>query len=231
MKLKKDIIFWTSLIFFIALAFFFGYKYYYKNYYLPTNTHTVSKFTIVDLKDEEIYYNASKEYIISLLGNKKYTINKVENSDDTNIVEILLCDGYTFYFSNEKLYEFICSSPEFNFKGISIGDDTSKVLETFYTENLEDDNYVYSSDEKIIGKYIYGNFNVYNLDTIKTKEAILYAYETSSNSGDSYIIRYVYMCPPYKNTYASMEDTATYLTFVISNNTVSSISWRVGKAN
>lgn len=231
MKLKKEIIFWTLLIFFIVLAFFFGYKYYYKNYYLPTNTHTVSKFSITDLKDEKIYYNATKDYIISLLGDTEYTINRLEDSDENDIIEILICDNYTFYFSNGKLYEFIANSSDYNFKGISVGDDASKVIETFYSENLEDDNYVYSADEKIIGKYIYGNFNVYNLDTVNTKEAIFYAYETSLNANDNYIIKYVYMCPPYVNKYASLEDTATCLTFVISNNKVSSISWRVGTSN
>ncbi len=231
MKVKKDIIFWLLLILFIALSFFFGYNYYYKNYYLPSHSHITSKFSIADLKEEKLYYNASKEYVISVLGSPTNE-NTSTNEDTGDIIKVLTYKDCTALFSNNKLTELILQSPNYSFKGISIGDDVNKVTEIFYKESSTDeDNYAYSSEEKIIGKYIYGNFNIYNLNTVKTKEAIFYAYETSLKSENSYIIRYVYMCPPYINGYASIEDNATILTFEIENNMVSKISWRVGKAS
>ena len=120
------------------------------------------------------------------------------------------------------------SSENLGIKDIKIGDDAEKVLNSFYNANV--DNSALDSTEKVIGKYIYGNFNVDNLEKIKTNEAVSYAYKTTdikSNGNDSYELIYAYMCPPYKGDYATVYDTIAQLIFSIVDDKVFSISWVV----
>ena len=232
MKKVKDILFWLIMISLSGIAIFFGYKYYYNNYYLPTNTAIISKFSITDLKYEDIYYGASKEHIYSILGEPLNSLNSTNEA--TGILnETLSYDNIVLEFYNDKLYSFYSTSEEYAFKNIKVGDNKEKVLNSFYRE--ENTNYAYSANEDIIGKYIYGNFNIYNLETIKTKDAIFYAYQTEKPNNENlavpdlndYYLIYSYMCPPYINEYASASDSICSLSFGIKDNLVTSISWNV----
>ena len=232
MKKIKDILFWLVMIILAGIAIFFGYKYYYKSFYLPTNTDMISKFSLTDLKYEDVHYGASKEDIYSVLGTP---VNSYDYTDENtgNVYQTVYYENMVLQFFNNKLYIIHSTSKDFSFKNIKVGDSKDKVLNSFYQE--ENTNYAYSSDEDIIGKYIYGNFNIYNLETVKTKEAIFYAYQTEAPNNENvsipdtndYYLIYGYMCPPYINEYACLDDFMCSLSFGIKDNLVTSISWSV----
>ena len=234
MKKIKSVLFWVIMILISCIALFFGYKYYYKNYYIPSHTDIISKFTIADLKYETLYYKCSKYTAISVLGDP-ISSSSTTDENTSNYMETLVYDGYILSFSNDELIRFSSTSKDFSFKNIKIGDSKDKVLNSFYKE--ENTAYAYSADEQIIGTYIYGNFNINNLETVKTKDAIFYAYQTnkyidgnfSSNDSNDYYLIYVYMCPPYKGEYASSNDSCSTLTFGVKNDLITSISWEVSE--
>ena len=134
MKKVKEILFWLVLIILAGIAIFFGYKYYYKNYYLPTNTEIISKFSIADLKYEDIYYGASKDHVYSILGDP---LNVLTNTDENtgNLNETVTYDNMTLEFLNDKLYNLYSTSKDYSFRDIKIGDNKDKVLNSFYRED------------------------------------------------------------------------------------------------
>lgn len=106
-------------------------------------------------------------------------------------------------------------------RGIKVGDSKDKVFELFYRDsNCLNNNVMTEDNATIIGKYLYGNFTLDNLGTLKTADKIQYGVinyngYSSLEEAQSYIIEFTYFEPPYKEQNATVNDDFAQIAFDI----------------
>jgi len=117
-------------------------------------------------------------------------------------------------------------------RGIKVGDSKDKILELFYRDRDCLNNNVMTEDNAtIIGKYLYGNFTIENLATVKIADKIQYGIinyngYSSMEAAKSYIIEFTYFEPPYKEQNATYNDDFAQVAFDIDQNgIITGIRW------
>lgn len=173
------------------------------------------KFSIEMLDENGIGKENSIDQLKQKFGNISKKSSYVEVSTKENVNEYT-GDGVFLKVKDNKLSTVIVTNENFEFNGIKIGDSEEKLISSFYQENNNEE--VKDIDNKVIGTYIYGTYNINNLEEMKITDNVEYAYiGNESNDNYDYIIHYVCMEPPYKGEYATKEDTVAYIEFGIKN--------------
>lgn len=183
------------------------------------------KFSISMLEDNGLGESQTLSELENKFGDLTSIASYVEVSTGDNIDEYI-GNRTTLILKNSKLNTFITTNQDFEFNGIKIGDSKDKVIKSFYNEN-KDENVV-DNNGNIIGKYLYGSFTTDNLNENKITDNVEYAYiGNQSNDTTDYTIRYVYMEPPYKNEYASIQDTISCIEFGIKDDIVTTFASQI----
>lgn len=117
-------------------------------------------------------------------------------------------------------------------RGIKVGDSKDKIFDLFYRDaNCLNNNVMTEDNETIIGKYLYGDYTIENLESKKVKDKVEYGIiDYNGNStyqdGNSYIIEFTYFEPPYQSSYASVNDDFAQMAFDIDEQgMISGIRW------
>ena len=190
----------------------------------------MEKFTIDMLNNNGIGPSATEESLKQKFPDIKNTNTYVEVTTGDNIKEYS-ARGITAMFREGKLKTFIVTNSDtnFSFNGIKIGDSKEKVLDSFYSESENKD--VLDKDGVIQGKFIYGSYTVDNLEDIKTKDKVEYAYIGNENTAlegyYDYAICFVYMEPPYVNSYATKYDNIARIEIGIKDEVVATFASQV----
>ena len=106
-------------------------------------------------------------------------------------------------------------------RGIKVGDSKEQIFKLFYRDsNCLNNNIMTEDNSTIIGKYLYGNFTLDDLGTIKTADKIQYGIinyngYASMEAAKSYIIEFTYFQPPYKEQNATYNDEFAQVAFDI----------------
>lgn len=196
----------------------------------PNKKTEDNKFSIETLEENGIGTNATIEQLKNKFGELKQTASYVKTTTGENVEEYSK-SGVKVILKNSKLYLTIITENGFEFNGVKIGDTESKVLNSFYQE--KETGEVINSQNEVIGKYIYGSYNIDNLKDMKVKDKIQYAYigneKTAYEGLYDYVIQYAYMEPPYEKEYASENDKVVYIEFGIKDGVVKSFASQIGK--
>lgn len=196
----------------------------------PNKKTEDNKFSIETLEENGIGTNATIEQLKNKFGELKQTASYVKTTTGENVEEYSK-SGVKVILKNSKLYLTIITEDGFEFNGVKIGDTENKVLNSFYQE--KETGEVINSQNEVIGKYIYGNYNIDNLKDMKVKDKIQYAYigneKTAYEGLYDYVIQYAYMEPPYEKEYASENDKVVYIEFGIKDGVVKSFASQIGK--
>lgn len=186
------------------------------------------KFSLKMLEENGLGENIKLEQLKSKFGNLKQTAAYVETSTGENVEEYS-ASGIKLILKNNKLYVSIITRADFEFNGIKIGDSANKVLESFYKEEITED--VMNYENEVIGKYIYGNYTIDNLENMEVTNEVQYAYigneKTAYEGLYDYLIQYAYMEPPYKGKNASKKDKIAYIEFGIKDGVVKSFASQI----
>ena len=106
-------------------------------------------------------------------------------------------------------------------RGIKVGDSKDKIFNLFYRDsNCLNNNLMTEDNATIVGKYLYGNFTLDQLGTVKVTDKIQYGIinyngYSSFEEAKSYIIEFTYFEPPYKEQNASYKDDFAQIAFDI----------------
>ena len=196
----------------------------------PNKKTEDNKFSIETLEENGLGTNATIEQLKNKFGELKQTASYVKTTTDENVEEYSK-SGVKVILKNSKLYLTIITEDGFEFNGVKIGDTENKVLNSFYQE--KETGEVINSQNEVIGKYIYGSYNIDNLKDMKVKDKIQYAYigneKTAYEGLYDYVIQYAYMEPPYEKEYASENDKIVYIEFGIKDGVVKSFASQIGK--
>ena len=196
----------------------------------PNKKTEDNKFSIETLEENGLGTNATIEQLKNKFGELKQTASYVKTTTGENVEEYSK-SGVKVILKNSKLYLTIITEDGFEFNGVKIGDTENKVLNSFYQE--KETGEVINSQNEVIGKYIYGNYNIDNLKDMKVKDKIQYAYigneKTAYEGLYDYVIQYAYMEPPYEKEYASENDKIVYIEFGIKDGVVKSFASQIGK--
>ena len=185
------------------------------------------KFTTEMLADNGIGTNETLETMRKKYSNLVQTNSYVDTKTGNNI-DVYSSDNMTLMFKNNNLYTCISTDPNFEFNGIKVGDSKDKVSNAFYKDSKAGD--VIGKDGTTIGKYLYGDYTIDDLESKRITTNVAYGYiAEAEQSNDSYdeLIEYVYMEPPYSNEYATKKDNITLLEFIIKDNKVTTIATQV----
>ena len=117
-------------------------------------------------------------------------------------------------------------------RGLKVGVDADKVIETYYRDtNYLNNKYVSKDKSTVMGNFLYGNLTLDDLDNVKTKDQIMYGminysgYQ-SKELADNYIIEYTYFDSTYKDGMASTKDDFAQIAFDVDrDNKVTAIRW------
>lgn len=196
----------------------------------PNKKTEDDKFSIETLEENGLGTNAKIEQLKNKFGELKQTASYVKTTTGENVEEYSK-SGVKVILKNSKLYLTIITEDGFEFNGVKIGDTENKVLNSFYQE--KETGEVINSQNEVIGKYIYGSYNIDNLKDMKVKDKIQYAYigneKTAYEGLYDYVIQYAYMEPPYEKEYASENDKIVYIEFGIKDGVVKSFASQIGK--
>lgn len=196
----------------------------------PNKKTEDDKFSIETLEENGLGQKVSINQLRDKFGELKQTASYVKTTTGENIEEYSK-SGVKVILKNSKLYLAIIIKEDFEFNGIKIGDTENKVLNSFYQE--KETGEVLNSQNEVIGKYIYGNYNIDNLNDMKVKDKVQYAYigneKTAYEGLYDYVIQYAYMEPPYESEYASKNDKIAYIEFGIKDGIVKSFASQIGK--
>lgn len=117
-------------------------------------------------------------------------------------------------------------------RGIKVGDSKDKIFDLYYRDaDCMNNNLMTSDKATIIGKYLYGNFTIDDLDSVKANDKIQYGVlnyngYSSYENAQSYIIEFTDFELPYKNQIASYNDDFAQLAFDIDNKgIITGIRW------
>lgn len=166
-------------------------------------TQTSSKVSADEIMDERIYaYNDLSLVFMPVEGS--YRLCAAASASDTDIFA----------------------------RGIRVGDTKDRILELFYRDrNCLNNNLMTEDKETIIGKYLYGNNTMDDLEAKKISDKLQYGiinfngYPTFE-AADSYMIEFTYFEMPYKGQYANYNDDFAQMAFDIdSHGKITGIRW------
>ena len=117
-------------------------------------------------------------------------------------------------------------------RGLKVGMSVDSILRVYYRDTNYKNNYYKTPDgTTVIGKYLYGDFTIDDLDRVNTKDAIAYGLLNYNGYDDleaaeSYIVEFTYFSPDYKTGVATVDDDFAQIAFDIdSNGIITAIRW------
>ena len=187
---------------------------------------TAEKFTYNDLAVRSLKYLMTEEQVRSALGDPVSEYNSAEKktTDDVILEKVYSYNDLTLIFSKingeYKLTAAASVSSQDTFaRGLKVGDTIDDIMAMYYRDancmNID----IYSEDKTtILGKMLYGDYTMETLDVIKPSDKVQYGminfngYE-SLEAADSYIVEFTYFEPPYKSSYATINDDFAQIAF------------------
>lgn len=218
---------------------------------------TADKFGLNDLRTGQVTYLMNEADVKRILGepekiatsenrenanNEKDKGDNSDNQDKTlNVVnageKVYIYAGRTLIFADidgeYRLTAFSSTSTEDVFsRGIKVGDTFDTVINAYYRDaNCMNTGYYAQDNTTALGKYLYGNYSIENLEAVKSAGKIEYAVINFNGSysleeADSYILEYTYFEPPYIDVAATAMDDFGQLAFDMDeNDKVTQIRW------
>jgi hypothetical protein len=200
---------------------------------------TAKKFSYNDLTVNSLKYLMTEQQVKSVMGEPV----TVYDSSEKNVSESVLAERVYSYNDLTLIFSKIddsylltaaasVSDKDAFARGIKVGDNIDKILSVYYRDT-DCMNRMYYSDDKTaaLGKFLYGNFTMDSLETVKTSDKVEYGLinfngYSSMESAESYIVEMTYFEPPYKNSIASVDDDFAQIAFDVDNNgIITAIRW------
>lgn len=197
------------------------------------------RFSYKDLMVDKVKYLMTEQEVIDVMGQPVSIIDSTEKKSSEGVLaEIVYSyNDLTLIFSKiDDAYLLTAAaslSDQDTFaRGIKVGDHVDQILNQYYRDQNCMNHYWYSDDKTaVLGKFLYGDFTMEQLDAVKTKDAISYGLinyngYNSMETAESYIVEFTYFEPPYTNDYAQISDKFCQLAFDIDNDgVITSIRW------
>jgi hypothetical protein len=197
------------------------------------------KFSYQDLTIGKLSYLMTEQQVISALGTPATVYNSSEKDKTEKVIDekVYSYNELTLIFTNIKGEYLLTAAASVSDKdvfarGIKVGDSFKNILDSFYRDIDCMNHYIYSEDKStVLGKYLYGNFTMDQLENVKTPDSVEYGminfngYD-SMETAESYIVEFTCFNPPYKSGIASINDNFAQLAFDIDNNgIITAIRW------
>ena len=185
------------------------------------------KFSMQMLEENGFGEDVTLEDLKNRFNDIKLTSSYVKTSTGVNVDEYTSND-VKLLLANNKLSEASIKKEDFQFNGVKVSKGIDDVLKAFYQES--DGKDITDENNNIIGKYIYGTYNLANLQEQKIYGTIEYAFignENTKSQEYDYVIKYICMEPPYKKIYASDKDKVATLEFGMKDDKVKSINIKI----
>lgn len=221
------------------------------NEYPTLEASNSKKFDYSDLSVNSLKYFMTEDEVKKVCGNPVSVHESSEKNLSLNLVyaeKVYSYNDLTLIFmkmdnngkgagaSDEGIYRLTAaasvSDKDIFSRGLKVGDSVEDILDVYYRDSDYPNNYYKSADETVvIGKFLYGEFTMDELDKISTKEAISYGLlnfngYASLESAENYIVEFTYFSPDYKNGTATVEDNFAQIAFDIdSDGKITSIRW------
>ena len=117
-------------------------------------------------------------------------------------------------------------------RGLKVGMSVDSILSVYYRDTNYKNNYCKTPDKTaVLGKYLYGDFTIDDLDKVNTKDAISYGlinyngYD-SEESAENYITEFIYFSPDYMSGVATVNDDFAQIAFDIDDSgIITAIRW------
>lgn len=224
--------------------------------YETLSESNAEKFSYGDLTVDKLKMGMTEEAVKAILGEPSNYYNSEEvvsaTTSATQSQTQSATKGSTDEILDEKIYTYsdlslifmkvdgsykLCAAASTGdaavfARGIKVGDKKDKIFELFYRDsNCLNQNLMTEDNETIIGKYLYGDFTIDNLEKVKTNQKIQYGVinyngYTSMEDAESYIIEFTYFEPPYKGESATYNDDFAQMAFDIDgNDIITGIRW------
>lgn len=228
--------------------------------YETLSESNAKKFSYEDLIVDQVKIGMTEDEIIAKLGqpaniydSKEVVADKEkqsatqsdtvatqsENVEDTDVLDemIYAYNDLTLIFMPVDGAYTLCAAASVGdndtfARGIKVGDSKERISELFYRDsNCLNNNVMSEDNQTIIGKYLYGDFTIDNIENKKISDKIEYGIinyngNTSYEEGKSYIIEYTYFEPPYLSGNASVNDDFAQIAFDIDEKgIISGIRW------
>lgn len=219
--------------------------------YPTVEVSKAEKFDYSDLTINSLKYMMSENDVKNIYGNpvseyesteKDATadaiyMEKVCSYNDMTLIFVKFTDdGKTAGKNESGTYKLTAaasvSDKDVFARGLKVGMSVDSILNVYYRDTNYKNNYYMTTDKtSVIGKLLYGDFTIDDLDKVNTKDAISYGminfngYENEEDA-DSYIIEFTYFSPDYKTGVATVDDDFAQIAFDIDNNgIITAIRW------
>lgn len=203
--------------------------------YQTLEASKADKFSYDDLVIGSLRYMMTEDEVKNIMGmpvNSYESQETTENGTNSQFPEHVLSynDLSLIFMPFDGVYRLTAaasvSSNDTFARGIKVGDKLEDILRLFYRdEGCMNNNYYAPDKTTVLGKYLYGNFTIDDLENVKTKDEINYGVINYSGyhsieSAESYIVEFTSFDSQYKNTTASIGDDFAQLAFDMDNDGV-----------
>jgi len=197
-----------------------------------------TKFTYKDLSMGNVTYLMTETQVTGIMG-KPSEIRDTEAgrvysyNESTILFEKLDQDNKVSKDGTYKVTMVASVGDKEKFaRGLKVGNTVDDILNAYYRD-ADYQNNAYMSEDKTttIGKFLYGNFTMAELDNVKTKDEISYGLVNFNGykdveTAESYIIEFTYFDNKYIGDRATVDDDFATLSFEIDNTgKITTISW------
>ncbi|MDO5402639.1 MAG: hypothetical protein Q4F11_04295 [Eubacteriales bacterium] len=199
------------------------------------------KFSYEDLVVGSLKYMMTEDDVRGMLGTPANSYESKEKTESTTQSEfsehVLSYNELTLIFMPfDGVYRLTAaasvSSKDTFTRGIRVGDKLEDILGLFYRDSdCMNNNYLAQDKTTVLGKYLYGNFTIEDLENVNTKAAVNYGLinysgASSIESAETYMVEFTCFDSRYKNTTASINDDFAQLAFDLDNSgVITGIRW------
>ncbi|MDD3240338.1 MAG: hypothetical protein PHW47_09705 [Lachnospira sp.] len=200
------------------------------------------KFTYEDLVVGSLKYMMTEDTVKEMLGAPVSSFESSETTENSTSQQqyaehVLSYNDMTLIFMPfDGVYKLTAaasvSSKDAFARGIKVGDKLEDIQKLFYRDtNCMNNIYMTEDKSTELGRFLYGNFTMDDLETVNTKESISYGlinYSgfSSLESAETYIVEFTYFDGTYKNGTASIHDDFAQLAFDMDNSgVITGIRW------
>lgn len=209
--------------------------------YATMEESSASKFSYDDLVVGNLKYMMTEEEVKALIGEPVSMYESKETNQNGEQVQyaehVLSYNELTLIFMPfDGVYKLtaaasVSANDQFA-RGIKVGDQLEDILKLFYRDsNAMNNNYLANDQSTVLGKYLYGNFTIDDLETLKTSDAINYGvinyagFLTMENA-ETYYVEFTSFDEQYKDKTATTDDDFAQLTFDMDNTgIITGIRW------
>lgn len=197
---------------------------------LPASS--ASKFSYSDLTINGLKYGSSEQETKAVLG-EPMAVRDSANGEERTYFYDQMTLSFIKKGQNYTLYGTRVTGGNYSLpRGIKLGDSKDALLNTFYRdENCLNQNVMSLDGEEIIGKFLYGDVTMADLEEKKLKDTVNYAiisYDGFDSMETATQLTYSYTCfeKPFIKEYATMDDDYGQLHVQLDDKgIVTEISW------